>query len=289
MSQTVIDKNIEAADGAVRINGSCLVKGNIIRGNLSATADIIIQGAVIDSIVMTSGGNVNIQQGIEGEATRIESFGDIRADYCHGGDIKSRNGSVYFKSRVTNAKVAARNLVHVTQGTGVIEKATVQAGIEIITNQLGNENNDSTYAVLSNERQQEMFELMLVYEQKLRDKKKRLEQLSKVIKIIRLLGDNVVKLPQHKKQELASQVQEYNTVKNEIDQTIEEKQKVMKKNQEMKLYTRAIIVNQRVFPKVQISIDKLNHQVNRNFEKVIFYKTGIIIMGDLDKYKLRQR
>ncbi len=99
----------------------------------------------------------------------------------------------------------------------------------------------------------------------------------------------MVTLPQHKKEELAKQVNEYNSIRKEIADMNNEKNKVLKRNKEIKMYTRAIIVNETVFPQVSITIDKSHHNVRRKFKKVIFYKTGMIIMGDLDQFKLRQR
>lgn len=287
--ERIIRKDITENDGIINLKGSCTVKGNIDNAGLKATGNIIIEGNVINGKLYSSGGSVTIKKGIEGEKTVIESFGDIRAVYCHGGRLNSSNGSIYIKSRITNCELKAKNLVHMEKSSGTIECAKVQAGIEIIVNKLGNDEKDSTVAVLTNERQQEMFELMIVYEQKLKDKKDKLSKLEKIIKIIKLLGDKVVKLPQAKKEELAKKVKNYKELRSEINQIILEKNKVIKMNKEIKRYTRAIIVTGNVFPNVEIIIDKLKHQVVRSFKKVIFYKTGIIIMGDLDQFKLRQR
>ncbi len=287
--EKVIEQDIESKHGVIKHNGSIVINGSVLGGNVRATGDIVIEGAIIDGNVNSSAGGITVRQGIEGESSQIEAFGDIRTEYCHGGNVVSKNGSVYIKTLLTNSKVVAKNLVHCDMSEGAIERATVEAGIEIIANRVGNNKHAPTYVTLTNERQQEMFELMLVYEHKLREKKKRLEKLSKVIKIIRLLGEKVVALPPQKKEQLAIQVQEYNKIKNEIIQTNEEKRKVVQKNQELKKYTRAIIIKKTVHPRVQVMIDKLKHSVVHTFEKVIFYKSGIIIMGDLDQYKLRQR
>jgi hypothetical protein len=289
MSEKVIENHLEAEHGIVKFSGNVIVKGNVLGGSIQATQDITVEGTVIDGNIVSTGGSITIHQGIEGESSHVEAFSDIRSNYCHGGNVISNNGSIYFKTLVTNSKVSAKNLVHCDIGQGVIEKASVQAGIEIIANRVGNKKHSSTYVKLTNERQQEMFELMLVYEQRLKEKKKKLEKLYKVIKIVRLLGEKVVKLPAEKKQQLALKVKEYNKLKNEIVQTNQEKRKVIEKNKELKKYTRAIIVKGTVHPQVQVMIDKLKHNVIHTFEKVIFYKSGIIIMGDLDQFKLRQR
>jgi uncharacterized protein (DUF342 family) len=289
MGEKIINGTIERKHGMVKISGSLRVNGNVVGANLVATDDITITGNVIDSKVLCNNGNISISQGIEGENCYIEAFGDIRADYCIGGKLESRNGSIYLQNRIINAKVKARNLVHVFKGDGIIENAVVKAGIEVITNILGNSNYEPTAVILSNERQQEMFELMLVYENKLREKKKKLEQLLKIINIIRLLGENIVNLTSEKRENLAKQVKEYNIIKQEIEQTNEEKKKVITQNNDLKMYTRAIIVNEKVYPKVSITIDRTTQDVVNKYEKVIFYKTGIVIMGDLDQFKLRQR
>lgn len=289
MTEKVINSNIEKKHGFIKVSGSLIINGNVIEANVVATNDITINGTVIDSEIKTNSGNIKISQGIEGDKSNIDAFGDIRADYCIGGKVESKNGSIYFNNRINNASVRARNLIHVFRGDGIIEKAEVKAGIEVITNVLGNSEFEPTNVILSNERQQEMFELMLIYENKLKEKKRKMQQLLKIINIIRLLGQNVVNLSSEKKEYLAKQVKDYNIIKKEIEQTNEEKKKVVKQNNEMKMYTRAIIVNDKVYPKVNITIDKLNQEVNRKYEKVIFYKTGIIIMGDLDQFKLRQR
>lgn len=289
MDEIIIEKDIQPKDGTLEIEKRCIVKGSVLGGSIISTSDIIIHGTVLDGNLITSGGNITVAQGIEGDASNIEAFGDIHCNYSHGGNITSKNGSVYVKNRVSNCTIIAKNLVHVKDGDGVIEKSTVEAGIEVISNLLGNEDKDPTYIILSNQRQQELFELILIYDQKLKDKKKRMAKLLKVIQIIKLLGEKVSKLPPKKREELALQVKEYNQIKREIMQTNEEKNKVIKRNNEIKMYTRAIIVNETVHPQVKIIIDKLEHSVVNKYKKVIFYKTGMIIMGDLDQFKLRQR
>ena len=289
MSEKIVNADVEGKHGVVDIVGSLRIKGSVINGEVRATEDIKIEGTVIDSKIISSSGDITVAQGIEGRDTEIIAFGDIRVSYISGGSTASKNGSIYIKDRIVNSNVTARNLIHVNNGVGVIAKSKVEAGIEIIVNSLGNSERDETTVVLTNLRQQEMFELVLIYEQKLKEKVKRLEKLNKVIKIIRLLGDRVVSLPASKKRELALQVKEFKELKKEVAQTNAEKEKVIKRNRQLKMYTRAIIVNEAVYPNVEVVIDKLRHRVTRTFKKVIFYKTGIIIMGDLDKFKLRQR
>jgi uncharacterized protein (DUF342 family) len=289
MSEKIITTDVEGKDGIINISGSCLIKGSVLNADVRVTEDLKIEGTVIGSKVLSSGGNISISQGIEGKECEVNAFGDIRASYISGGSVKSVNGSIYIKNRVLNSSIFARNLVHVNTGAGIISKSRVEAGIEILANSLGSIEKDETIVVLNNLRQQEMFELVLIYEQKLKEKLRKLQKLSKVIKIIQLLGERIVSLPASKKAELALQVKEFKELKSEIAQTNAEKEKVIKRNRELKMYTRAIIVNDTVNPNVEVIIDKLKHKVTRTFKKVIFYKTGIIIMGDLDQFKLRQR
>jgi hypothetical protein len=64
--------------------------------------------------------------------------------------------------------------------------------MEISVRSIGSREPDPQHAteiILENIRQKELFEIALIYEQKLTQKSKRITELSKVIEVIRILGD----------------------------------------------------------------------------------------------------
>jgi hypothetical protein len=142
---------------------------------------------------------------------------------------------------------------------------------------------------LSNERQQEIYEIILVHEHKIRQKALRAGSLNRSIEIVRILGSKVTELDAGKKQELAVQAKEYMALKKEIEDTKRERDLLLDEHRQLREYRRAICAKEEVLPPTTVHIDNRSLDVREARPRVIFYKRGIIIMGDLDKFRERAR
>ncbi|PKG85657.1 hypothetical protein CXF85_02365 [Colwellia sp. 75C3] len=94
-------EDIDVGTGNIRFDGSIFVKGNVREGmELYASEDIVI-GGVVESAMISSGGNISIAQGVIGRQISIEdelensvvlhANGDVIAQFVQYADIFAKN------------------------------------------------------------------------------------------------------------------------------------------------------------------------------------------------------
>ena len=292
LSQQEIKGDVTGGSGPLRYKGRVLVHGSVLSGaQLHADGDIIIRGRIEDSHVQSTGGGVYADQGIIGEDTVVRAFGDVKAPLIRGANVDCF-GSLYVRDIIFQADVRAKNIVEMKKGGGIIEASRVAAGMEISVRSIGSREVDPdnrTVITLENSRQKELFEISLIFEQKLRQKSGRITELQKVIEVIRIIGDKVATLSSEKRQELALKVKEYNDLRQQITEIMKEKERVLMERDRTNKVLRSIVATSEVYPGVEVKIDNAGVTVNKLYKNVIFYKSGIVIIGDLDAFMKRKR
>ncbi len=290
MGTRIIEGDVLPTSGSIKYDGDLLIKGSILGGSfVVATGDIKVMGRIEASTVKSFNGNIEVEEGILGiEGYTVEADGSITCTYIHSATVRS-NSSIKVKDVILDSTVKAKQSVLVEGGEGIIEGGEITAGFEIVANIIGSHNRTPTTVRLVNFRQRELYDLVLKYDRKIRELQVKLDQLNKYIQIIRILGRKVVQLPLEKKRELAQKVQEYNKIKVELTTLNMERERLFSENEEIKKLSRVIIAKEEVFPNVLVVIDNSQLQVKQHYKRVIFYKTGIIIMGDYDQFMLRKR
>lgn len=143
------DGNIDLHSGNLRSTGSMLVKGDVNPGFcVEATDDVVVQGAVLDASVI-AGGNVVVQQSVQGEKAFIRASGDL--DCRHGthatlvasGRLRAQDQLAHCKARgktiellsgrglAFGGELRARNTVLVLQAGSLGGAATLLAAADI--------------------------------------------------------------------------------------------------------------------------------------------------------------
>ena len=285
----VINGDINHETGPVNVKTGLIINGSVLDNtNVFATEDIIIRGFVNNAVIESSGGDICVDKGISGEKTKIKAFGDIRTPFIRNAQVKC-SGSAYVSDVIFNATLKAKNIVEMHEGEGLIDESYVEAGVEISVKKIGSFDHGKTHVSLENFRQKELFEISLIYTQKLRQKKFRMSELEKVIDIIKILGSRISNLSHEKKHDLALKVKEYNELKVKIAKIKKEYERILSEKNQSKNIQRSIIAAKDVHPGVEVKIDNARLKVTKIYNGVIFYKSGIIIIGDLDSFTKRKR
>jgi uncharacterized protein (DUF342 family) len=271
--------------GRVEITGSVRAGGIVHAGG-----DILIRGMVDSGHVESSGGGVYADQGIQGPGAVVRAFGDIKSKVIRDAEVESL-ASVYVRDMIFKSSVRARHLIEMKEGDGIVESSYAEAGMEITVRSVGSVSSGmpATTLVLENFRQKELFELSMIYEQRLAQKTSRIAELEKVISVIRILGGRIVNLEPRKKAELALKVKEYQELKQQVVEVLRERDLVGAEREKSGGKLRSITSSGEVFPGVEVRIDNARVLVNRRYNNVIFYKSGIVIIGDLDAFMQRKR
>lgn len=291
LQQTVLERDLSAGDGLVRTPDRLVVHGSVGPGvRIEAGGDVFIHGSVQDATVKSTGGGIYIDRDAYGKRTSLQAFGDVYAGSLHEVTVDCL-GSVVVRDTVCQSRVNAKGFVEVKDGDGVIESSYVETGLEISTRSIGAKERDAqpTRLVLKTLRRKELFEVSLIYRQRLEQKLARIAELDKVIKVIRILGDQVTSLSPEKKRDLALKVQEYNELKKHAEQITRERDTVLSNRNETNQFLRAVMATDEVYPGVSVKIDNAAVEVSRLYHNVIFYKSGIVIIGDLDLFMQRKR
>lgn len=287
----VIEQDIQSGSGSIQIPGRLIINGSILSGaSVFAGGDIIVRGRIHNAFVESHGGGVYVDEGISGDGCTVRAIGDVKAKSIKKSRVETQ-GSVYVRDMIFKATVKAHNFVKVTDGSGIIEESYVEAGIEISVKSIGSFHGDveETKLVLENYRQKELFELNMIYDQRLNQKKERIGELKKVIEVIRIIGSRVSTLSPEKKQELALKVKEFNELNDQVKEIQEEKLKVLAEKDKAGTVFRSVVASAEVFAGVQVRIDNAKVVTNKKYQNVIFYKSGIVIIGDLDAFMERKR
>lgn len=291
LEQTVIERDIESRDGAFKVPGRLTVFGSVMPGvRIEAGGDIFIHGSVQDASLKSTGGGIYIDRDVYGKKSALNAFGDVYAGSLREVTVECL-GSVFVKDIILGSRVTAKGFVEVKQGDGIIESSYIETGLEISTRSIGAKERDavSTRLILKSLRKKELFEVSLIYQQRLKQKISRIEELDKVIKVIRILGDKVTSLSPEKKRELAGKVQEYNELQKQVEQINRERDTILSGRNETNQFMRAVMATDEVYPGVHVKIDNAAVEVKRLYQNVIFYKSGIVIIGDLDLFMQRKR
>lgn len=271
--------------GRVEITGSVRAGAKVY-----AAGDIIVRGTIEGGCVESSGGGVYVDGPIQGPNTVVRAFGDIKTRAIRDAEVESQ-ASVYVFDLISHSNVRARNLIEMKNGDGIIEASYAEAGMEITLQSAGSATSGmkTTTLVLENFKEKELFELSMGYEQRLTQKTVRIAELEKVIAVIRILGGRIVTLAPEKKADLALKVKEYQELKQQVAEILRERELVIAERDKSRGKMRSITSSGNVFPGVEIRIDNARAKVHRQYRNVIFYKRGIIIIGDLDAFMQRKR
>lgn len=259
-----------------------LIQGDITECNFFCDGDITVEGNIYESRLHTNGGSLFVSGQITDSV--LEIFSDVYAQALANCDIKCSYGSAYIKDYIHNSKIFAMHLIHSKEGAGEILGSQLSASIEIFGKRIGAfKNPQPCLLTLRPRNKQTMFELFFIYKQKLGNQEKDLATLSRYIKVFSLIKDKIKELPATKKNELLTKVTEYKALKQKIDAIKEERRRFFIQNPEEDKYNRSIIADDTIYPPSNITIDGKSYQLQNPEKTVGFYKSGIILQGELEK------
>ncbi len=187
------------------------------------------------------------------------------------------------------SRIMAKHSVSVEKGRGKIEGGEVEAGIGITANVVGSIENIPTTVKLTNFRQFDIYTLLMQLERELEAVTKEINNLQKIIEVIKILGDRVVQLPMEKKQELALKVKQYNELVMKKKDIEIKKERLIEENNNIDELERVIIIHDTLYPGVTATIDKVSNTIQEEYHKVILYKKGILIVGNFDEFMARKK
>jgi uncharacterized protein (DUF342 family) len=287
----VIEGNVTADMQNIEHDGALEVHGNVDSGGfILATGDVRVTGEINNAKIKSIKGAVVIDGDVKGVGSLIVSGGgDISVRSVYNATLKAES-NVRVKVFEVDAHIVAKKSIFVETADGVIEGGEIEAGFDILSNFAGNDHNLATVLKISDFKQREIYaRLMNVRKEEARISKE-IENLEKFIEVIKILGKKVVALPMEKKQDLATKVQKYNELKNELATVKSQSQGlVVEHRKDEDELERTIIVKKKIFPGVVVFIDDTKLLIQNSYSNVILYRRGIIIVGDYDQFMQRKK
>jgi uncharacterized protein (DUF342 family) len=284
-----ISRTMVSGSPPIRHDGSILVKGNVEPDCIiDSEQDIEIVGDVFNSKIRSENGNVTVRGGIRGVSSFVFAGGDVLAQYAQNASIKAY-GNITIDDFAFDSRLMAKKSVHIEKGEGRLEGGDIEAGLEIITNSIGNSKKKPTSVKLTNFRQSDLYGFLLKFEKEHGELSRQIAGLEKIIEVIRIIGAKVTSLPLEKKQELAAKVRQYNDFLLKRIKLEDEKKALLEADKSSDDLDRVIIAKQSIFGGVTVTIDRSVSLIQESYEKVILYKKGIIIIGNFDEFMNRKK
>lgn len=137
--QKIIDGSLDQFQGTLRISGNLYIGGNVDGGvEIEATGEIVINGAMGEARVTSSGGTIRVQRGIYGAAgkTVLRAAHQIQSPVVEWADIDA--GTSVISETISNSAIRCGGTVYVMNGRGMIVDSLIQAGDSVLCLRVGN-------------------------------------------------------------------------------------------------------------------------------------------------------
>lgn len=273
----------------IQHDGTLSIQGSIDSGCLViASGDIVVAGDVNNSRIKSGLGSIAVTGCIRGATTQVQANRDVEARVVFNSFIKANN-DIRVEELAIDAHMVARNSITFSKADSSVEGGEIEAGKDIIVGAIGNSKKMPTSVKLSNFKQLEFFEEIMLYDREAADIRRRMDELDRLIAVIRILGKKVVALPAEKKQELALRVKEYNHLRARLSELDKLKENIRQKNSSFEDLERTIIAKKEIFEGVLVTIDKQKLAIQNHYNRVILYKKGIVIVGNYDEFMKRKK
>lgn len=284
-----ISGNVNHHMGRIEHDGSLTVHGDVESNSvIIATDDILIMGNVFNAKIKSLKGKIRIEGGVKGLSSIIHAQEDISVKFVYNATLKSEN-NIIIKDISVDAHLITKKSVFAKDGSGTIEGGELEAGVDIIANNIGSTQGSTTLVKISNFKQRNLMSQILRIDNKIKEIETEISQLSKFIDIIKILGKKVVTLPLAKKQDLALKVKKFQQLTEEVEKIKSQKELLNTESKEIDELERTVIVRNHIHQGVYVYIDESKLLIQHKYKNVILYKRGIIIIGDYDQFMHRKK
>lgn len=213
----IIDDSIDYTEGPILMDQNLVIQGTIHEDvQLETSGDIQIIGEVHPGSKIFTKGNLTVRGTIMGEKDRpaIIRAKNIKGVVAERSLLTSQFNVEMMSLR--NCTTRAGGEVEVSDQTIGILGGETEAGISIRAGSAKGTTEGPAILKVLLLRQKQLFQAITRIEKSTLEKEEEYQKLSKVIDVIRLLGDKIVTLPPEKKQELALQSKRFMELKTEI-------------------------------------------------------------------------
>jgi len=278
----IVKDDVDFSTGNIEFIGSVIVKGDVQSGfTIKADADVEVSGVVEDAII-EAGGDVLLKGGFIGKGEgRITAKGKVIAQFCDDQTIISE-GNVEINDYIMNSHIETKNMVIVTEQTGLIVGGEIFAlrGIEAKT--IGNDNYVPTelYVGIDKETIEQIKEL----KEQLQDTIIKGEEIEKAYNMLLEQKTHQKVLSEEKKNLFDKTI----AMKEKID---EQKKRIVSEIEELenkqREYKNSVVkITDVVFPGTSITIFNRSTEVNEALKFVCYqYGKDEIVSVDLDESK----
>ncbi len=267
-----IDGDVDYSTGNVKYDGKVVIKGDVRSGfRVEATDSIFIDGDVEAADIHSLNGDIIIGMGILGKNNaNILAGGSLDCGFIQDAKIKIKN-DITVSHYIINSDIYCGGKIKLLKNEGLIRGGKIysEKGVEIL--KAGSKKGIETFiAIGPNEGSNDVLNLknFLKKEDGLF---RQYELLSKKEKFLLLLKDRIKSLSAEKEQELKIVSQKLLDLKSDMDEIDRNKKEILCKENTSKLKN-AIIVRNKLFPGVVVSIDREEFYFEKLYENVIIYR-----------------
>ena len=267
-----IKGDVDFSTGNVRFDGTVIIDGDVRSGfRVEATDTIHIGGNVEAAEILSHNGDVNIQLGIVGRGkAKVLANGTLRCGFIQDANIGVRK-DVIIERHTINSTISSGGRVLLNHNEALIRGGKVVADQGIEAYEIGSERNIRTEVGISGTDSDEI-------DSKRWDIKKnkdvlllRYTSLLKRMEFLTVLQQRLPILSPEKKNEI-SQIAKQIKEKEKRVEELEQQEKALVNKTDDQEYPRAIIVKDKLFAGVAITIGHRRHLNERVLKNVRIYK-----------------
>lgn len=147
VQNTVIHGSVSREVGNVDVLGNLVIDGNVLDGMVvQATGHVTVRG-MVEGAVVISGGKIKLEKGMNGNNRgSLTAQGDVSSKFLENAGITTHS-SLYAES-IINCTIVCDGNVEVTRGRGILVGGSLKVSGSMSANVIGSKSNRSTSIVL---------------------------------------------------------------------------------------------------------------------------------------------
>ena len=257
--------------------------------SIIADADIVINGSIGNSKIISKNGNIIIEGDVNGiNAAIVAQNGDVYCSSVFRASIKAGK-NIHIREKCIEACLIAKGSIYVYENSGCIEGGDIEAGMEIVANAIGNSSGVNTYIKLIDYPERQSFRKAIGLENRIEDTLQEAQYIARQIKILRVIEEQMGNLNFEQIQQLEDKEKHLNELKRMASQLNIQRADMEGVVKSRRDDQRSLIVRGYVYPVVYIAIgDEIQtiKTVQKNI--IVFFNQGIQI-GEYEQSMQKKR
>ena len=209
----IVNNHVDFSTGDLDYTGDIIIRKNILGGfKVEAMGDILVQGLVEDSAVVSKGGSITVMGGLLGKKTgTLTANQNISINRVQEG-ILSCGGKISVKKNLLHSNVTADGDIEILNDDGYIIGGRTSSYTTITTPTIGNEQGTKTIISLLSKSKEILTEKIRLMVERYKEIDKKIEKMAPRLKLIEKMTSEVKHLSAQGRAQIKKTHEEHKTL-----------------------------------------------------------------------------